>query len=125
MLLVDTSIWIDHLRGFEPRLVAALGRSNVLQHPMILGELALGTLRVRTEFLALLAALPSTRVASHAEVSELIERRRLYGRGLGLVGAHLLASALLTPGVVLWTRDRRLGAAAADVGVAAPDPGAR
>ena len=118
MLLVDTSVWIDHLHAAEPTLVAALDRTDVHQHPMVLGELALGSLAHRTVVLRLLSDLPAPRIASHEEVLHLVSRRHLYGRGLALVDAHLLASTLLTPGLQLWTRDRRLQAAAAEVGVA-------
>ena len=117
MLLVDTSVWIDHLHRAEPVLVEALQASQVHQHPMVLGELALGTLSDRSDVLRLLGQLPSARVASHAEVLHLVESRRLYGRGLALVDAHLLAACLLTPGLRLWTRDRALRAAAEAVGV--------
>jgi predicted nucleic acid-binding protein len=117
MLLVDTSVWIDHLHATEPTLVAALERTDVHQHPMVLGELALGTLADRTVVLRLLSDLPAPRIASHDEVLHLVSQRHLYGRGRALVDAHLLASALLTPGLRLWTRDRRLQAAATSVGV--------
>ena len=117
MLLVDASVWIDHLHLTEPRLVTALERVDVHQHPMVVGELALGTLGDRTRFLRLLSRLPVPRIASHGEVLHLVDERHLYGRGLALVDAHLLASTLLTPGLRLWTRDRRLKAAAAVIGV--------
>jgi predicted nucleic acid-binding protein len=112
MILVDTSVWIDHLHRSDPALVGLLGRSLVLQHPMVLGELALGSLRNRVETLRAFEGLPSTAIATHAEVFGLIERRQLHGRGLSLVDTHLLASVLLTPGASLWTRDKRLHAAA-------------
>lgn len=117
MLLVDTSVWIDHLHRAEPVLVEALQVSQVHQHPMVLGELALGNLADRSELLRLLGHLSSARVASHAEVLHLVETRHLYGRGLALVDAHLLAACVLTPGLRLWTRDRALRAAAEAVGV--------
>ena len=117
MILVDTSVWIDHLHSSEPALVGLLGRSLVLQHPMVLGELALGSLRDRTEVLRSLEGLPSTAIAAHAEVMSVVEQRQLYGRGLSLVDAHLLASVLLTLGATLWTRDKRLRAAADSLGV--------
>jgi predicted nucleic acid-binding protein len=117
MILVDTSVWIDHLHSSEPALVGLLGRSLVLQHPMVLGELALGSLRDRTEVLRSLEGLPSTSIAAHHEVMSLVEQRELYGRGLSLVDAHLLASVLLTLGATLWTRDKRLRAVAESLGV--------
>ena len=103
MLLVDTSVWIDHLHAAEPVLVDALHAAAVHQHPMVLGELALGTLADRSGFLRLLGHLPSARVASPAEVLHLV--------------AHLLAATLLTPGLRLWTRDRALRAAAEELDV--------
>ncbi|MGH8827810.1 MAG: type II toxin-antitoxin system VapC family toxin [Jiangellaceae bacterium] len=112
MILVDTSVWIDHLHSSEPHLVEVLEGAGVVQHPMIVGELALGSLKRRTEFLELMTNMPSTRVAASSEVLNLVNARRLYGRGLSLVDAHLLASVLLTPGTRLWTRDKRLLAAA-------------
>lgn len=108
MILVDTSIWIDHLHRAEPALVNALGRAAVLQHPMVIGELSLGTLRDRDTVLALIANLPSAPVASHGEVALFVEAHELYGQGLSLVDAHLLASVTLMPGATLWTRDKRL-----------------
>jgi predicted nucleic acid-binding protein len=115
MILVDTSIWIDHLHRPKPSLVEALSLSLVVQHPMVIGELAVGSVRDRTEFLRLLVDLPAVQVASHDEVMVAVERHRLYGRGLSLVDAHLVASLLLTPGARLWTRDRRLLEAARDL----------
>jgi predicted nucleic acid-binding protein len=120
MILVDSSVWIDHLHSSEPALVGLLGRSLVLQHPMVLGELALGGLRDRTEVLRSLGGLPSTAIASHAEVMSLVEQRQLYDRGLSLMDAQLLASVLLTLGATLWTRDKRLRAAAESLGVVHP-----
>ena len=113
MLLVDTSIWIDHLHRGEPRLEKALGDMEIVCHPMVIGELALGTLKDRTAVLGLLADLPVVTVASHIEMLTLVERHELQGRGLGVVDAHLVASARLSPDVTLWTRDKRLKAAAA------------
>lgn len=108
MILVDTSIWIDHLHRTEPELVDALGRSAVLQHPMVIGELSLGTLRDRATVLDLLRNLPAAPVASHSEVARFVDAHELYGQGLSLVDAHLLASVTLAPGSTLWTRDKRL-----------------
>lgn len=108
MILVDTSIWIDHLHRSEPDLARLLSAGLAAVHPMVLGELAMGTLRDRTGIIGLLGALPTPVEASHHEVLDLVDRRRLFGRGLSLVDGHLLASTLLTPGGWLWTRDRRL-----------------
>lgn len=121
MILVDTSIWVDHLRAGDVRLVGLLERSEVLTHSMVIAELALGSINPREILLDSLAALPRSVEASPAEVRHLIESRRLYGRGIGLVDAHLLASSLLTPGARLWTRDRRLGAVVREFGLQAAD----
>lgn len=118
MILVDTSVWIDHLRKGVPELEAVLEKQQVLVHPFILGELACGNVVNRREVLDLLAALPAATVASQEEVLILIERRALMGRGIGLVDAHLLASAVLTEGGRLWSRDRRLSSLAAELKVA-------
>lgn len=118
MILVDTSVWIDHLHESIPELVDALSQSRVLQHPMVIGELSLGQLRDRDEFLGLLANLSSSPVATHDEVAHFVDANTLYGRGLGLVDAHLLASVVLARDAQLWTRDKRLHAAASELGVA-------
>ena len=116
MVLVDTSIWIDHLHHSEPALVDALGRGAVLQHPMVIGELSLGTLRDRETVLGMLANLPASPVASHGEVARFVDAHELYGQGLSLVDVHLLASVTLAPGATLWTRDKRLQRAAERLG---------
>ncbi len=118
MILVDTSIWIDHLRTGQPRLSALLDEGHVLGHAWVTGELAMGTLSQRQEILGLLANLPQARSASETDVMTLIETRRLFGLGIGYVDAHLLAATLLTDGARLWTRDRRLAATASDLGLA-------
>lgn len=122
MILVDTSVWIDHLHMSDPTLTDLLEDGQVCMHPMVQGELALGSMRRRRHFLDLLSKLPSVPLASHEEVLRLIDARRLHGKGLALVDAHLLASALITPGVLLWTRDRRLREAAAPARVMADLP---
>jgi predicted nucleic acid-binding protein len=119
MILVDTSIWIDHLHGTESGLVALLEDAEVCVHPMIIGELALGSLRDRSVVLSLLGDLPGIPVAAHAEVLQFIESHALYGIGLSLVDAHLLAALRLSSAAKLWTRDRRLQSAAMRLGVAA------
>lgn len=116
-VLADTSVWIDHWRHGNPRLAQLLERDSLVVHPFVLGEIALGEIPSRTEVLADLATLDSPRVAEHGEVLALIERRRLWGRGIGWVDAHLLASALLDR-VRLWTLDQPLARAAAELGVA-------
>ena len=107
MILVDTSVWIDHLRQGNEVLAGFLSEAFVLVHPFITGELACGNLKNRTELLRYLNALPSATVASNEEVMHLIEDRKLAGCGIGWVDAHLLASALLSNGI-FWTADERL-----------------
>ncbi len=119
MILVDTSVWIDHLRQSEPRLVALLEQAQVCVHPMIIGELALGSLRDRSVILQLLADLPGLPMATASELLHLVESQRLYGLGLSLVDAQLLASLRLAGTHQLWTRDRRLHAAALQLAVVA------
>ena len=120
MILVDTSVWVNHLRTGLPQLKVALEASEVLMHPWVIGELACGNLHDRAQLLELLQGLPAATVASDSEVLLLIEQDQLMGRGIGYVDAHLLASARLTC-CRLWTGDRRLSAVAKDLGVAAPD----
>lgn len=117
MILVDTSVWIDHLRESDPILVELLESVAVATHPLVIGELAVGSLRKRAEFLALLNELPRSPVVGEGEVLALINAHQLHGRGLGIVDVHLLASTLLAPGTSLWTRDARLRAAASSLGV--------
>ena len=117
MVLVDTSIWVDHLRRRRAGLVTLLERAQVCCHPFIVGELACGNLARRSEVLEHLGALPAAVSASHDEVLHLVGTHGLHGRGIGWIDAHLLASALLT-GCRLWTRDRALAGVAADLGVA-------
>lgn len=117
MTLVDTSVWVDHLRDENLRLVALLTDEQVVCHPFIIGELACGYLRRRVEILSLLAALPQACQAEHHEVLALLDSARLHGRGLGWVDLHLLASALIS-GCQFWTLDRTLGQAAASLRMA-------
>lgn len=118
MILVDTSVWVEHLRHGLPRLATLLQDGEVLIHPWVIGELACGNLRNRSQVLELLQGLPAATVASDAEVLLLIERDRLMGRGIGYVDAHLLASAQLSH-CRMWTQDRRLAAVAQQQGLAA------
>lgn len=117
MTLVDSSVWIGHLRVESPRLVALLETEGVVCHPFVIGELACGSLAHRETFLALLRQLPRTDSASHDEALHVLNTHRLWGRGLGWVDVHLLASALLSD-CGLWTLDRRLHEAAAELGLA-------
>jgi predicted nucleic acid-binding protein len=116
MVLVDTSVWVYHLREGDDRLSGLLNEGLVCCHPFVLGELACGNLKNRTEILSLLQALPSTETANHEEIMAFIEYNSLMGKGLGYVDVHLLGSALLSD-LVLWTVDRRLAKAASDLGV--------
>lgn len=112
MILVDTSLWVDHLHTGSPTLAGLLEDGAVLTHPCVVGELALGNLRNRAEVLTLLGQLPQATVAEHDEVLRLIEDEALHGVGIGYVDAHLLAASRLTPGARLWTADKRLASAA-------------
>ena len=118
MILVDTSIGIDHLRHGDSALVMALEAGRVVMHPFIVGELACGHLQRRAEILALLRALPQAPVATDEEALAFIETRHLVGRGIGYLDVHLLASVALAGTARLWTRDRRLAAAAGDLALA-------
>ncbi|KVX62244.1 type II toxin-antitoxin system VapC family toxin [Burkholderia stagnalis] len=112
MILVDTSVWIDHLRANDATLAALLDTDKVLVHPFVIGELALGSLRNRHIVLDALRDLPAAVTATDEEVQRLIDDAPLHGLGIGYVDAHLLASVRLTAGSRLWTRDRRLLSAA-------------
>ncbi len=118
MILVDTSVWVDHLRVGDEDLVALLNSGRVLAHPFVIGELACGKLRNRAEVLMLLKGLPQAPLATGAEVLFFIERHELMGCGIGYVDAHLLAAASLADAARLWTRDKRLMTAAASLKLA-------
>ena len=118
MILVDTSVWIDHLRQGDAGLVAALESGGVLVHPFVIDELACGNLQHRAEVLGLLRGLPHAPVASAEEALGFIERQSLMGRGIGYVDVHLLASVALIGTARLWTRDIRLTAVASDLALA-------
>lgn len=110
MILVDTSVWIDHLRSADAQLSELLAQGQVLVHPFVIGEVALGSLPQRRAVLGALQALPQAIKAHDYEVMEFIENHTLYGVGIGYVDVHLLAAAQLSPAGRLWTRDRRLRA---------------
>lgn len=107
MVLVDTSVWVAHLRDGNIGLKTLLDDSRVVCHPFIVGELACGNLKNRSEILALLHALPMALHAEHDEVMQFIDEHRLMGKGLGYIDMNLIASAMLT-NVPLWTLDKRL-----------------
>ena len=121
MILVDSSIWIDHLRATEPNLAALLNQGQVLAHGFVIGELALGNLRARREVLQLLGELPQAIVATASEILHFIEANQLSGVGIGYIDVHLLASTRLSVAARLWTRDKRLHAIAAKMSLAAPE----
>ena len=112
MILVDTSVWIDHLRNNNVTLVNLLNTGQVLIHPFVIGELALGNLRQRDAILDTLNNMQSVKIAKDEESIRFINQNKLYGLGIGYIDAHLLTSVRLTPGTLLWTKDKRLHAAA-------------
>lgn len=122
MILADTSVWIDHLRSGNKELRRLLDLGQIVIHPFIVAELALGSLKERTKTLALLDLLPQSRVARLNELRLLIEARRLYKIGIGLTNAHLLASVLIDSPTLLWTRDKRLREVAENLGLHASLP---
>jgi predicted nucleic acid-binding protein len=121
VILVDTAIWIDHLRSTESQLVGLLRDDEAGCHPLVIEELALGSIKQRGVVLDLLTNLYQFPVLAHDEVLQLIDRRRLWSRGLSTVDVNLLGSAALVAGSQLWTRDKRLMAACADAGVRCVD----
>ena len=122
MILLDTSVWIDHLRQGDAQVASVLETGLVLSHPFVVGELACGQLKARAEILGLLAALPQALVAQEQEVLFFIERHSLMGRGIGYIDAHLLTATALTEGARLWTRDKRLDALARELEIARIKP---
>ena len=118
MILVDTSVWIDHLRAGNEELARLLQSSQVLIHPHIIGELACRNLRNRQEIMSLLADLPTITVAADSEVLFFIEQQKLMGQGIGYIDTHLLAAVALDKPARLWSRDKRLVAAATKLGLA-------
>ena len=117
MVLVDTSVWVDFLRVGDQRLAGLLLQNRVAVHEMVLGEIACGNLRQRTDRLAMLGHLPRVDPATHEEVMQFLERNRLFGLGVGYVDIHLLAATQLHPGTSLWTFDKRLDGVAKRLGL--------
>lgn len=117
MVLVDTSVWVEHLRRGEPGLRTLLHEGEAICHPFVMGELACGHLQSREQILSLLKALPSAALVEPDEILFFIEERKLAGLGLGLIDVHLLASCLISR-VKLWTLDKRLKVVAVRLGVA-------
>ena len=119
MILVDTSVWVDHLKKRDQTLEGLLEAGRVLAHPFVIGELALGNLRRRDVVLDALRHLPRATVATDRETLDFIDRHALFGLGIGYVDAHLLAAARLSADALLWTRDGRLARAADRLGLGA------
>lgn len=120
MILVDTSVWIDHLRVGVKELESQLKNCSVLLHPFVIGELACGNLCNRNEVLSLMGDLPRVKVATDPEVLYFIEEQELMGKGIGYIDAHLLASVALSAPAMLWTRDKRLNLVASAMRLAHP-----
>jgi len=118
VILVDTSVWVDHLRESDEALAGLLEAGKILAHPFVIGELALGNLPRRDLVLRALHDLPQVNVATDREVLHLVDRHLLFGLGIGYIDAHLLAAVLLTSDAGLWTRDRRLRRGADRLGLA-------
>ncbi len=118
MILADTSVWVRHLGASDPAMAQLLADRQVVMHPFVIGEIALGSLRQREATFSDLEDLQLAPVAAPAEVRALIERQRIFARGIGYVDVHLVASCLLEGSLRLWTRDRRLHIAAAELGIA-------
>lgn len=118
MILVDTAVWIDHFREMNEQLVVLLRSEKVRSHPLVVGEIAMGSLKDRKEILLRLDRLKTTPLVRIEDARALIESKQLYSRGIGLVDAMLLASCLVHTGTRLWTWDRRLAKCAKDLGIA-------
>lgn len=117
MILADTSVWVDHFRSGNQELQKALSQGQIVIHPFIVAELALGSLKDRAKTLALLDLLPQVRVAQLSELRLMIESRRLFSLGIGLTDAHLIASVFIDSPTLLWTRDKRLRQVAENLGI--------
>ncbi|MDX0018795.1 PIN domain-containing protein [Sinorhizobium meliloti] len=122
MILADTSIWIDHFRHIDAELRRIIEDDRLLCHPAVIGELALGSLRERSSVIAFLMAQREALVATHQEVMMMIDRHAIFSMGIGYTDAHLLASVLLDQRMALWTRDKRLQAAAEKAGASLHTP---
>ena len=122
MILADTSVWIDHLRNQNPVMEKRLANGQVVMHPFVVAEIALGSLRNRQQRLADMESLLEVRVAMIGEVRHMIEAHALYSKDIGLTDASLIASCLLTPGTELWTLDSAMERAAKLVGISVNQP---
>ncbi len=119
MILADTSVWINHLRRSDQQLSRLLNHNQLLMHPFVTGELAIGSLHHRDAFLQKLSELPQAEVMSADNVLQFINRHALHGVGIDYIDVHLLAAAAALPGTRMWTADRRLHAACLRLGIAA------
>jgi predicted nucleic acid-binding protein len=117
MILVDTSVWIDHLRKSDAELTKFLNSGLVLAHPFVTGELSLGSLQNRDAIIGALRDLPQAAIATDDEVMHFIAQNKLFGMGIGYIDVHLLAAVRLSPGCLLWTRDKRLLSASINLGL--------
>jgi predicted nucleic acid-binding protein len=117
VILADTSVWIDHFGAPHHEMSRLLAKDQIAVHPFVIGELALGNLKGRAAALEYLDRLPHVLVAQESEVRQMIETHHFYARGIGLIDAHLIASALIDPPARLWTRDIRLRKVAVELGV--------
>lgn len=117
MVLIDTSVWIDHLHSIDEHLSMLLENEQVVMHPMVIGELAMGNLANRRRTLVDLAKLPEISVATHNEVLFFIEHHQLMGTGIGYIDAHLLTASVLHDTAQLWTRDKRMMAIADELDI--------
>jgi predicted nucleic acid-binding protein len=122
MILADTSVWIDYLRGRNPTMRSLVESGQIVMHPFVVAELALGSLQDRHKTLALLEMLRPVQVAQLGEIRRMMEAHALYSRGIGLTDAHLVASCLITPQTELWTRDTALARVAQLLGIRANLP---
>ncbi|KQY03155.1 ribonuclease [Mycobacterium sp. Root135] len=118
MILVDTSVWVDHLHAAEARLIGLLTEDEIGCHRLVIEELALGSMKQRGVVLGLLSGLYHFPTVTHLELLHLVDQRRLWGRGLSAIDANILGSVALVDGARLWTRDKRLKAVCAELGVA-------
>ena len=123
MILADTSVWADHIRFRNAQLSEALEAETLACHPFVVGELALGSLPNRIDFIDFLGELPKVRQASHSNVMDLIEANRLHSRGVGYMDMHLLASVMITEGAALMTYDKRMSGVAKDIGISVVERG--
>ena len=122
MILADTSVWVDHLRFGDKDMRELLNRGQIVIHPFVVAELALGSIKDRAKTLALLDLLPQARIAQLNELRLMIEARRLYSVGIGFTDAHLIASVLIDSPTLLWVRDKKLRKVAENLGIHASLP---